>query len=298
MLSTTKPFELAVLAPSSVVSDEVRLFQLLFTLSLSPRVIIAPRDLDDAAAWGKCKYVSIYRESFSIVTDRDQMAQQMLGAKTILVGVDDRFSGIAERLGTPFLFLPTPTDLPTPRDLKLPAVNASLRRIAIVGPECTGKSTLAKQVASALDTLWVPEYSRLMLEFRETPCTQEDLSSIIYGQIALEEAFAAFANEHLICDTEPRLSKIWSKIMYNNFPDIYEIFLAREYSDYLLTSPDLPWEHDSLRCLPNGGDIFFADCQQLFSSTGRPVELIAGLGEERLTACLKAIVKNRGAVSF
>ena len=188
-----------------------------------------------------------------------------------------------ERLGLPFLFVPTLSNLPAP------VAQSLVRRIAIVGPECSGKTTLAKELAKALHTVWVPEYSRLMLEFRCTPCTQDDLSAIIYGQIALEEALAVFANQYLICDTEPRLSIVWSKTLYNHFPETYDSTIERKYSSYLLTRPDLPWESDSVRCLPSGALRFFADCQHLFAGTGRPVDVISGIGEARLRASLDAI---------
>lgn len=283
MNSPKKTFELAVLAPTANVADETRLFQLRFALSLSPRVIIAASDLDDVTAWTNSQYLDAYRQSFSIVSNRDEMAQEMLNAKTIFIGVDDRFSGVPERLGLPFLFVPTLSNLPAP------VAQSLVRRIAIVGPECSGKTTLAKELAKALHTVWVPEYSRLMLEFRGTPCTQDDLSAIIYGQIALEEALSVFANQYLICDTEPRLSIVWSKTLYNHFPETYDSTIERKYSSYLLTRPDLPWESDSIRCLPSGGPRFFAACQHLFAGIGRPVDVISGIGEARLRASLDAI---------
>jgi nicotinamide riboside kinase len=290
------PFELAVLAPASDVPDETRLFQLLFALSLGRRVIVAPKNLSDIAAWESCPYIGQYQSQVSVAPDRDKMVEEMLAEKTILVGADDSFSGVPERLGLPFMFVPTLFALPVPSAITT-ATSTSIetampRRVAIVGPECSGKSTLAQQLSAALGTVWVPEYSRLMLEFRGTPCTAEDLSAIILGQIALEDSLANFAHEYVICDTEPRLSEIWSQTLYHHFPKVYEARIARDYDRYLLTSPDLDWAPDSVRCLPHGGDDFFAACQELFSKTGRSVTIISGVGDVRFRDSIAAIRQN------
>lgn len=296
MTSLPHPFELAVLAPASDVPDETRLFQLLFALSLGRRVIIAPKNYSDITAWETSQYIDQYRARVSVVSDRDKMVQEMLAAKTILIGADDSFSGVPERLGLQFMFVPTLLDLPVPSEAAGTSIAATskntLRRIAIVGPECSGKSTLAQQLSAALDTVWVPEYSRLMLEFRGTPCTEHDLSAIMLGQIALEEALAIFANQYLICDTEPRQSKIWSKLLYGKFPEDYEAWIDRTYAEYLLTSPDLDWEPDSVRCLPHAGRDFFGACQELFSATRRRVTVIYGVGDIRFRDALTVIRQN------
>lgn len=301
MTSLPHPFELAVLAPASDVPDETRLFQLLFALSLGRRVIIAPKNHSDITAWETSQYIDQYRARVSVVSDRDKMVQEMLAAKTILIGADDSFSGVPERLGLQFMFVPTLLDLPAPSEAAGTSIAGTsiaatskntLRRIAIVGPECSGKSTLAQQLSAALDTVWVPEYSRLMLEFRGTPCTEHDLSAIMLGQIALEEALAIFANQYLICDTEPRQSKIWSKLLYGKFPEGYEAWIDRTYAEYLLTSPDLDWEPDSVRCLPHAGLDFFGACQELFSATGRRVTVISGVGDVRFRYALTVIRQN------
>jgi nicotinamide riboside kinase len=281
MRASSPHYDLAVLSPTSDVRDEIRLAQLLFALSLSRRVIIAPKDLREIKAWESCRYLDPYCDGalgqWSVETNRESTVQEMLASKSVVIGADDRLSGLSERLGMLFLFVPTITNLPSPRG------SPSVQRLAIVGPECSGKSTLAKDLAKALDTIFVPEYSRLMLEFRGTPCEESDLEAIILGQIALEESLAVFANQVLICDTEPRLSKIWSTILYHQFPAAYESWIDRDYAGYLLTKPDLPWASDLVRCLPEGGLTFFTACEQMFSGTGRPVTVISGLGDERLS---------------
>ena len=39
-------------------------------------------------------------------------------------------------------------------------MNKNIIKIAIVGPESTGKSTISKGLAQHYQTLWVPEYAR------------------------------------------------------------------------------------------------------------------------------------------
>ncbi|MDV7398455.1 ATP-binding protein, partial [Arthrospira platensis SPKY1] len=55
-------------------------------------------------------------------------------------------------------------------------------RIALTGPESTGKTTLAKALAARFDTVWAPEYARTYLERLGRPYQYGDLEVIARGQ--------------------------------------------------------------------------------------------------------------------
>ena len=76
-----------------------------------------------------------------------------------------------------------------------------VRRVAIVGPECTGKTDLARFLASHYQTAWVPEFARTYLETLGRPYTKADLTTIAAGQVQLENSLAEEANRFLFCDT-------------------------------------------------------------------------------------------------
>ena len=264
-------------------TGESRLAHLLFAVALGRDVIIVPQDLDEMTFWESNPLVESYRGSFTVITQRDLLAPKIIPQKTLFCGADDRMSGFADRMGLPFLFVPTLEGLPTPNPSKNP------RRIAIVGPECSGKSSLAIDLAAKLGTTHVPEYARLMMDFRGTPCLESDLESIMLGQIALEASLAPFANDTLICDSEPRLSKVYAETIYGRFPEHLSAWLHSNYDQYFLTSPDLPWTADGQRSLPHGGQDFFAACEKLFGATGSPVAVISGHGQKRLDSALEVL---------
>ena len=64
-----------------------------------------------------------------------------------------------------------------------------IRKVAIIGPESTGKSTLCTQLAAHYQTLWVPEYAREYLETKGTSYTYDTLLEIAKGQVSSEERY-------------------------------------------------------------------------------------------------------------
>src|SRR5690606_40357439 len=90
----------------------------------------------------------------------------------------------------------------------------NLTRIAIVGPECTGKSELAAYLADHFNTVWVPEYARGYLDNLVRPYEEHDLLTIAHGQLRLETEWALSANGLLVCDTALLVIKIWSEFKY------------------------------------------------------------------------------------
>lgn len=123
-------------------------------------------------------------------------------------------------------------------------------RIAIYGSECTGKTTLAKQLAQHYQTIWVPEYSRDYAE--QKPLLDiSDVVPIIQGQIIYEENAIQSAQtqgkQFIICDTIP-LSSIAYSLYYNN--DVTEQakqLAMRHYDLYLFTDINTPWHADGIR---------------------------------------------------
>ncbi|MFK8006949.1 MAG: AAA family ATPase [Saprospiraceae bacterium] len=60
------------------------------------------------------------------------------------------------------------------------------KKIILTGPESTGKSTLARQLAQVYNTVWVPEFARTYLEGLNRPYRGDDLLKIAKGQRDLE----------------------------------------------------------------------------------------------------------------
>ena len=87
-------------------------------------------------------------------------------------------------------------------------------KIALFGPESTGKTTLAKQLAEYYETEWIPEFARDYLqekwEENQHICVADDMLPIAYGQVALENQKLASAKKYLFCDTNLMVTKVFS----------------------------------------------------------------------------------------
>ncbi len=79
-----------------------------------------------------------------------------------------------------------------------------VKRVAIIGPECTGKSDLSQYLAEHFNTVWVPEYARGYIDNLTRPYEEQDLLTISHGQLRIEDSYARDANQILFCDTNLR----------------------------------------------------------------------------------------------
>jgi nicotinamide riboside kinase len=169
-------------------------------------------------------------------------------------------------------------------------------KIALFGPESTGKTTLAKQLADYYATEWVPEFAREYLqkkwEENKQVCTQEDMMPIAYGQVALENEKLDTAKDYLFCDTNLLVTKVFSEVYYGNCnPLLNEAALAHEYDLFFLTDIDVPWEKDDIRDNPNKRETVFSVFKQTLIDNKKPFVTISGDKESRLAKAV-AIIDN------
>ena len=128
-------------------------------------------------------------------------------------------------------------------------------KIAIVGPECTGKSELAETLALHYNTAWVPEYARHYIDNLVRPYNESDLVVIAHGQMRLEDEYARDSNRILFCDTTLLVIRIWSEFKFGDCdPSILDELGKRKYDLHLLTYVDIPWQDDPQREHPDKRD--------------------------------------------
>ena len=154
-----------------------------------------------------------------------------------------------------------------------------VKRVCVFGPESTGKSTLARDLARHFDTVYAWEYARPLLDPQGGKCFADDIPRIVRGQVATEEALASQANRVLICDTDVLTTTVWSDVLFGDTPQwVRELAERRTYDLYLVTDVDVPWVDDNQR--------FFSDPKtrrELFErfvgalrSRRRPFQVIRG----------------------
>jgi len=129
-----------------------------------------------------------------------------------------------------------------------------LKKIVVIGPESTGKSTLCEELAQHYDSMWCPEFAREYLLTNGTQYTYEDLLTIAKGQLAMEDEFATMIHhtKPLFIDTDMYVMKVWSEFVFGKCHRfILEQIVERQYDLYLLCNVDLPWVKDELREYPD-----------------------------------------------
>lgn len=158
-----------------------------------------------------------------------------------------------------------------------------LRKIAITGPESTGKTQLAEELAKYFDANWVPEHAREYLSGNTVSYSINDILSIAKGQLKREEKMAQSSSNLLFCDTDLTVTKIWAQLVFKTCPQwIEQKFLEHNYDLYLLCYPDIDWEPDRLRENPNDRLKLFDLYQKELESAQFNYRIVDGRGEERL----------------
>ena len=114
--------------------------------------------------------------------------------------------------------------------------------VVVTGSECTGKTTLAMELAEHYGTVWVPEFVRQFVEAKGSAPEYADVEAIARGQIALEDRMTAKAAEVLIQDTDLLSTVVYSQHYYGDCPGWIEEELEKRAGDlYLLADIDVPW---------------------------------------------------------
>ena len=174
-----------------------------------------------------------------------------------------------------------------------------LKKIVVIGPESTGKSTLCEQLAAHYKTDWVREYAREYLLTNGKKYTHDNLLDIAKGQVEKEEltvdSWQLRAGEEqlpIFIDTDMYVMKVWSEFVFqkcNNW--ILNRIVERKYDLYLLCNIDLPWVKDELREYPDlaSREKLYHYYKESMIEQSVPWVGISGSYEERLQKAISAV---------
>jgi NadR type nicotinamide-nucleotide adenylyltransferase len=170
-----------------------------------------------------------------------------------------------------------------------------VKKIAVLGAESTGKTTLARSLALRFQTVWVPENAREYMNVNAGEYTLDDIETISREQLAQEKRLETSANGFLFVDTELIISKVWCMDVFGKCPEWIEKGISStEYDLYLLTANDLPWVADPVRVNSQRRDYFFNWYKRELDNHSLPYEVITGRYEARLLSAINAIRKHFG----
>ena len=190
-----------------------------------------------------------------------------------------------------------------------------LIKVAVIGPESTGKSTLCELLAQHYNTQWCPEFAREYLLTHGTDYTYDDLLYIAKGQLAMEDEYIqstvdgpqptvnsnSSSNSYritthdspiLFIDTEMYVMKVWCEFVFGKCHRwVLDQIIERKYDLYLLCNTDLPWVKDQLREYPDlkTRDILYHIYKDIMINQSTPWVDISGDYDERLQKAIKAI---------
>ncbi len=168
-------------------------------------------------------------------------------------------------------------------------------KVVLFGPESTGKTTLASQLAYHYQTVWAPEYARNYLQKKwnnkRQVCEHNDLIPIAIGQMKLENKLAKRADKVLICDTDLLETKVYSEEYYDGVVDrdLEAAANKNQYDLYLLTYIDIPWKLDSIRDRPGQRENMFNAFENTLKKFDRPYILLKGDEETRFKKAVASI---------
>jgi NadR type nicotinamide-nucleotide adenylyltransferase len=166
-------------------------------------------------------------------------------------------------------------------------------RIVVTGPESTGKTTLAKQLAEYYHGQYIQEYARDFIEQLPQDYTFEDVESIAKAQVKQFQETRDSSDKIFIFDTWLIITKVWFECVFGKVPLWLEDQIRSCPIDlFLLCHPDIPWEADRVR--ENGGENrvkLFKQYREELNQYGFNFVEISGAGEDRLIHAIAAISK-------
>ncbi len=177
-------------------------------------------------------------------------------------------------------------------------------RVAIVGVESSGTTTLARDLAARYETCWVPEYGRFYYEGRMTSrfaagWTEAKFVHIATMQARMEDALARVADRVLFCDTDPFATAVWHERYRGTVsPAVDAVGRERAYALTFVTAPDFPFVQDGTRDGEHLREWMHGRFLERLRAIGRPFHVLGGTPEQRVLAAARLVDRASAAACW
>jgi nicotinamide riboside kinase len=170
-------------------------------------------------------------------------------------------------------------------------------RVAVVGPESSGKTTLVQALGirlaqAGVRVACVDEFARAYYADRPYLPTLSDIDAIAQRQCALEDKAATDA-DIVLCDTSALTCRIWAEVAFGAASEtVLRLCQDYRYGLILLAHPDIPWQADPLRSHPEERDYLFALYREALMQQGAEVAEVYGSHAQRLQQSWAALARQ------
>ena len=140
--------------------------------------------------------------------------------------------------------------------VSLNVLGSFIPRVAILGGESSGKSTLTRSLSQVTSLPMVEEYGRELFEELGGNLRYEDMEIIAKTQIGMERVaglryletnYKALQNAFIFCDTTPLTTSFYSTVMFDRVSRLLSDLKHREYQYYILCANDIQFDQDGTR---------------------------------------------------
>jgi HTH-type transcriptional regulator, transcriptional repressor of NAD biosynthesis genes len=181
-----------------------------------------------------------------------------------------------------------------------PYFHKDVKRIVVMGPESTGKSTLNCNLAKYFinkerDSTpnFVEEYGRLYTEQNGLDLNQEDFENIAIWHSNMIKKALSSGHKQIFVDTEAMTTKIFGEMYVKNFDstEIDKIIKEQHFDLYLLCDIDVPSISDNTRKFDTERVTHLERIKAELETQGLNYTLISGSWDERLEKAILAVEK-------
>jgi nicotinamide riboside kinase len=177
-------------------------------------------------------------------------------------------------------------------------LEAAMLKVAVLGAECTGKSTLVAALAEQLRAQGarvavLDEYLRQWCADRGRTPRRDEQAGIVQDQLARLHAVPAC--DYLVCDTTPLITAVYSDVLFGD-TSLYAqaVHVQRDFHLNLLADTDLPWQADGIQRDGVAVQQQVDQCvRTVLLDYGLAYALVTGAGTARLECAMDALVRRK-----